>query len=210
MAMVRSLGPEHKHFVYSLVLLPQFDFKTLKEAFIVEQSNGPKPGEIDALSEAASVAKVVPHTHKGSHASGTASPRIICGFCDTWNHTEDACKLFAMYKAKAKLEAEESRRNRRGKRHNNSSNSGNTSTALSSSPAPPVHSNNNVQHANSAKVSNTDVEYAGSASISLPDSHAQVSLSSCWVADTGATSHMTPHRHWFVLELVTLSSCYIM
>src|SRR5665213_288005 len=37
MAMIRSLPSEYKTFVSSLVLLPQFDFKTLKEAFILQQ-----------------------------------------------------------------------------------------------------------------------------------------------------------------------------
>ena len=39
MAMIRSLPSEYRSFVSSLVLLPQFDFKTLKEAFIIEEDN---------------------------------------------------------------------------------------------------------------------------------------------------------------------------
>ena len=39
MAMVRALPSEYRSFVSSLILLPQFDFKTLKEAFILEEDN---------------------------------------------------------------------------------------------------------------------------------------------------------------------------
>jgi len=37
MAMIRALPDEYQSFVSSLVLLPKFDFKTLKEAFILEE-----------------------------------------------------------------------------------------------------------------------------------------------------------------------------
>ncbi|KZS86476.1 hypothetical protein SISNIDRAFT_388448, partial [Sistotremastrum niveocremeum HHB9708] len=30
-----------------------------------------------------------------------------------------------------------------------------------------------------------------------PTNPLKLNASSVWIADTGATSHMTPHRHWF-------------
>ena len=41
-------------------------------------------------------------------------------------------------------------------------------------------------------------EFAGTATVADPQDHSfSVETSQQWVADTGATSHMTPHRHWF-------------
>ena len=39
-------------------------------------------------------------------------------------------------------------------------------------------------------------EYAGNASVSDLSSPLQLKADFDWIADTGATSHMTPHRHW--------------
>ena len=45
----------------------------------------------------------------------------------------------------------------------------------------------------------TQIEFAGHASVSAASSsEAQKRASSDWNADTGASSHMTPHRHWFL------------
>ena len=47
-------------------------------------------------------------------------------------------------------------------------------------------------------VEEADAEFAGNASITLPHSPLpSFSLSNCWCADTGASSHMTPHKDWF-------------
>jgi len=55
------------------------------------------------------------------------------------------------------------------------------------------------QNANAAKESNPDPntvkEYAGKASFKTT-TPSQLSTNDDWTADTGATSHMTPHKHW--------------
>ena len=55
--------------------------------------------------------------------------------------------------------------------------------------------------ASASQASADVVEYAGNASTRLPDprdpsSPLQLDADFDWIADTGATSHMTPHRHW--------------
>jgi Pol polyprotein, beta-barrel domain len=51
-------------------------------------------------------------------------------------------------------------------------------------------------NSNVAKAEDSPTEFAGSASPRSPSSSSPAS--DAWNADTGATYHMTPHRHWFV------------
>src|SRR3981189_656743 len=55
--------------------------------------------------------------------------------------------------------------------------------------------------ASSSGVSTTSEQFAGNASLTsdsspCPTSRISTHADSLWCADTGATSHMTPHRHW--------------
>jgi hypothetical protein len=57
--------------------------------------------------------------------------------------------------------------------------------------------------ANQAEEKAENVEFAGNASAFIPDHSSPTSAlfvkaSSDWTADTGASSHMTPHHHWFL------------
>ena len=59
-------------------------------------------------------------------------------------------------------------------------------------------SNANSERASVAQNNGDTQEYAGNASTtSFEASTSQCSHSFRWCADTGATSHMTPHREWF-------------
>ena len=71
------------------------------------------------------------------------------------------------------------------------------SKQTASSPAP-VHANS----ASTTSDSTPAVEFAGNASatslpsFALSSTPLQLNANFDWIADTGATSHMTPHHHW--------------
>lgn len=94
MAMIRSLPSEYRSFVSSLVLLPKFDFKTLKEAFILEEDNRKASdfasGPIAAVNFANSFKK-----------APTSSTRPTCKFCQVYNHTQAQCRLNKQFQAQA-------------------------------------------------------------------------------------------------------------
>ena len=63
------------------------------------------------------------------------------------------------------------------------------------------HSKRCPHNANKTQEEPKDAEFAGNASArsipSLSPTPLQLNADFHWLADTGATSHMTPHRHWF-------------
>jgi len=109
-----------------------------------------------------------------SPAAGSAliAAPCICTFCGYSGHSQDACRQYA--RAKDQLLKN---RNTRGKNksNNNSNNSNNSSSQ------------------DSASVSQV-TEFAGNAS-PLSTSSSPTPLNTNWLADTGSTSHMTPHHH---------------
>src|SRR6202000_1900008 len=58
MALTRSLPPQYSSFVSSLILLPQFDFPTLKEAFQLQEENDKAAGRYASVAAAAQLASV--------------------------------------------------------------------------------------------------------------------------------------------------------
>ncbi|KZT18955.1 hypothetical protein NEOLEDRAFT_1078975, partial [Neolentinus lepideus HHB14362 ss-1] len=109
----------------------------------------------------------------------TSSQGVRCTFCDWEGHTEANCKFQenaaktqkARTADRIKLEAWKKKAQ-------------------------------NAQEASADIEASANVaEYAGKASVSLSASDRSSWLSSLaaanWNTDTGATSHMTPHRHWF-------------
>ena len=91
--------------------------------------------------------------------------------------------MYKQFQTRARLQALENRSKHHQDRQPPSSTSSDVAIAQST---PNASSDNDAQ------------EFAGNASLALSDSpFAQSSLSLCWCADTGATSHMTPHRDWF-------------
>jgi hypothetical protein len=179
MSMVRALPTEYESFVSSLSLLPQFDFKTLKEAFIVEENNRKASRQAAAVVAAANAARSPPPPKS-----------IICEFCGIRNHSQAMCRQYKEFQSQARTSAAErqqARRQNRSKPPSSSKPSMSQTTGSSSSEA-----------ARTTQDSQDAEEYAGNASITLSDSPLpRCSLSTRWCADTGATSHMTPHRSWF-------------
>src|SRR3981189_1541033 len=59
----------------------------------------------------------------------------------------------------------------------------------------------NTDSSSASNGSSTSQQFAGNASLSSDSSpcstpHISAHADSLWCTDTGATSHMTPHRHW--------------
>lgn len=197
MAMVRSLPSEYRSFVSSLILLPQFDFKTLKEAFLLEEDNRKNSEMSTGISAAANLAntsKKQPNASKTTPPSSSSSPKLVCEFCQAHYHSQAQCHMYKLFQAQARLQAIENRSNRRNTRPNAS----NTSSSLPSASRTAPGTTTSSEHASVAQNSGNVEEFAGNASTTLPDSHLpQFSHSTCWCADTGASSHMTPHKSWF-------------
>jgi hypothetical protein len=106
-------------------------------------------------------------------------PGVKCGFCTGEGHDEDAC----FKKDRACKDAQKAVEERRANCDSGKKGRANrAATPSSSSPAP----------SEGTKVT----ELAASASVRLagsPDTHTDAH----WIADTGATSHMSPRRSWF-------------
>ena len=181
MSMIRALGPDYSHFTSSLALLTDLDKDKVKAAFQTEDINRrPRP---DAAGD--SVLFATP----GSCSCNSTLP---CTFCEKPGHCQ--CKCFALQRAREAYKTTK----RKGKKANTaqtvSTPTSSTSTPSSSvTPAPAV--------ANSAQASQDVVELAGNASArsiapSHPSSSSSIDSDGDWNADSGATAHMTPHRHW--------------
>ena len=187
MAMVRSLPAEYEAFVSSLSLLPQFDFRTLKEAFIIEETNRKAAKHNASVAAAANLARSSAPASVSPAPSSSSAPRQ-CDFCNMKGHIQENCYQYRDFKKQAQLNALQKQSNRRPPRSKGSSNS----APPSSNPPPSSEQAGNAQDGGNTQ------EFAGNASITLSDPHSPLcSLSNRWCADTGATSHMTPHRSWF-------------
>jgi hypothetical protein len=175
MAMLRAL-PREEYGDLTLSLMRQKDLTrtNIKAAFQVEQTErnthrGP------LLS---------PSGNAALHANAAGPPRqkkpgIKCGFSTGEDHDKHACFKKDRARKDAQKAVEERRTNRDGGKKGRTNRA---ATPSSSSPAP----------SEGTKVT----ELAASASVRLagsPDTHADAH----WIADTGATSHMSPRRSWF-------------
>ncbi|KZT25618.1 hypothetical protein NEOLEDRAFT_1203053, partial [Neolentinus lepideus HHB14362 ss-1] len=110
----------------------------------------------------------------------TSSQGIRCTFCDWEGHTEASCKFKENAAKTQKAKTADRRQERRG---------GKKKAQNAQEASEDVEASANV------------AEYAGKASVALSASARSSWLSSLaaanWNTDTGATSHMMPHRHWF-------------
>ncbi|KLO03903.1 hypothetical protein SCHPADRAFT_990169, partial [Schizopora paradoxa] len=112
----------------------------------------------------------------------------ICAFCDISGHSEANCfkrqSASAQAKAKTAEYAGKKRSRGKGKQKANAAVEASSSSASASSTSDSKPSTTTANRA----------EFAGHAS-SPPLS--PLPTGSDWIADTGATIHMTPHLHWF-------------
>jgi hypothetical protein len=174
MAMIRALGPEYAEFASSLVRFDPIRSEVV-QAFIREHNHRlPRAGAAD---NAAYRAHATP--------SPSSTQDAVCDFCGFKGHLEATCHR----RAAARDQARKDIADRKAGRRSGCPQAANVASAASAS-------SDSVQSAGQAY----SIELAGNASTSsspepLP---AVLAVSSTdWTADTGATAHMTPHRHWF-------------
>lgn len=134
--------------------------------------------KIDELQSAFAAEERQRQTRQSSSTSPTAflaqskSKAVHCDFCDTPGHIQEKCYSF--------IRAQKSAKEWRAKKKAAKSNGATVSK----------------EEGNSATI----VEVAGNASALSSAEHSAwlaSSTSSDWNTDTGASSHMTPHRQWF-------------
>ena len=107
-----------------------------------------------------------------STSTSSSATKDGCEFCNARGHAQAKCfKYQCAMKEARKPKPKDS----------TSQTSGNTSTSANA--------------ANSAATASSVTEFAGNASLCSFHTSSP-SLTHLWNADTGATSHMTPHRHW--------------
>jgi hypothetical protein len=174
MAMICALGPEYAEFASSLVCFDPTCSEVV-QAFIREHNHRlPRAGGADNAAYRA----------QGPPSSSSAQD-AVCDFCGFKGHLEATCHRCAAARDQARKDIAERKAGHRTECPQ-AANVVSTASGLSES----------VQSAGQAY----SVELAGNASTSsspepLP---AVLAVSSTdWTADTGATAHMAPHRHWF-------------
>jgi hypothetical protein len=192
MTMVRSLGQEYSHFVSSLMLLKSLDKSELQAPFLAEESQCRRRPEGPGGDVALFTASATCH----------CCPGATCYFCQQPGHWTHKCHAFKQAKTNAKANAGRSGEGRCPK------NAHKASEVPAASPTPPASStttpgtctaSQNTQHMSQSAQSIR--ESAGNVSLcSFDPSHPlcplQLDADTDWNANTGATSHMTPHHHW--------------
>ncbi|KZT30332.1 hypothetical protein NEOLEDRAFT_1048066, partial [Neolentinus lepideus HHB14362 ss-1] len=116
---------------------------------------------------------------------------IRCSFCDWEGHTEASCKFRKNAAKTQKAKTADHCQERRGGKKK----AQNVKEVLKDN-------TQNVQEASEDVEASANIaEYAGKAIVALSALDRSSWLSSLaaanWNTDRGATSHMTPHRHWF-------------
>ncbi|KZT18482.1 hypothetical protein NEOLEDRAFT_1192446, partial [Neolentinus lepideus HHB14362 ss-1] len=169
MALIRALPSDYNNFVSSLLLLDSLDLTKLQSAFQNEETQCFTRGVNSSPSLA-----------MAAGTTSTSSQGICCTFCDWEGHTEASCKFKENAAKTQKAKTADRRQERRG---------GKKKAQNAQEASVDVEASANV------------AEYAGKASVALSASDRSSWLSSLaaanWNTDTGATSHMMPHRHWF-------------
>ena len=131
-----------------------------------------KNEEVHQVGSAAAAAATAVSPALSPAPQGTAPVlALICAFCGRNGHSVEHCFKFADSSKKAKEEVQQA-----------------TSNPQNQCP-------NRKGKASAAQEASTPVELGEVASIRV--SSPPSSLPDAWNADTGATSHMTPHREWF-------------
>lgn len=167
MALIRSLPEEFKTFRSSLFLLPQLNRDTVAEAFLLEEADE-KHRKQAAEAQALALKAAMAANAATSVVPSVVAESLFCDWCKRAGHSTKDCRTMARIQ-------EQEQKCRQASRAKD-------------------HSAKEVHHESA-----NFVEYAGNASAYLSDltSPLVTDASTDWNPDTGATSHMTPHRHWF-------------
>ncbi|EIW76019.1 hypothetical protein CONPUDRAFT_158795 [Coniophora puteana RWD-64-598 SS2] len=169
------------------------DKDAVVQAFIQEENNRTRRSTAPVASSEAVLAVSAPSSGSAPSLDHcTCTGELLCSFCEKPHHCFHKC--FALRRAKNELKAQSSSR----KPDNQSGRSQRANQAQAAPSAPGTSSTAPVPPSASQAV----VEYAGNASLcsspspTSPTCPLQLDADADWIADTGATSHMTPHRHW--------------
>ncbi|KAF8977378.1 hypothetical protein BDQ17DRAFT_1266641 [Cyathus striatus] len=186
MALIRALPEEYSSFVSALLMKDKLDKEVIHAAFIVEEQN--------RTARSPDTSNV-----NGALAASTSSRSGLqkCDFCSRTGHTIANCHTFRKAQKVAQDRA-------------NKSTTSTLSPVSSSSSASTAQSSSSEVTAASAGVkvgSEFDrdaTEFAGNASTrsldpSDPSYPLQLDADFDWNTDTGASCHMTPHRHWVAI-----------
>ena len=166
MALLRSLPEDYNHLTSSLLLLDSLDKQKVHSAFITEEIN--RSRRSDALSTPNSTDALKTSSSTSVQSSGQFRRPKNNYKCDYCGRDGHSSKRC------------HKRMDQLIKDSESSPSTANTAAASASS-------------------SSTIPEFAGSASLRSDPSSLDPTSShadSLWCADTGATAHMTPHRHW--------------
>ena len=171
MTLIRALPDEFSSFRSSLLLIPgSLELKTVKEAFLQEERNRqPRASEQLAMRAFSSSSSSSNRPRRAGRYNGPACTYPGCK--SPSSHPLDRCYTRAQA---MKNEAEKVLGGRKAKQ--------------------------GAKQAEEAKPAEA-AEFAGNASALDPSDPLSPLVSDAgadWIADTGATSHMTPHRHWFL------------
>ena len=167
MTLIRALPAEYNNFASSLLLLDSLDLEKLKSAFQTEESQRFARN---------------PATAPALAQAAQPSSSLTCSFCGRKGHGKPDCwtKQAASEDAKKKVQDQQKGKPRRRRQ--------NAKEAAQESDKSPEQGN-------------ASVEFAGHASTTVPSHLRQKWLkskaSTDWNTDTGASAHMTPHKHWF-------------
>ncbi|KAG2108731.1 uncharacterized protein F5147DRAFT_745702 [Suillus discolor] len=201
MAMICALGEDYAQFTSSLIL-KSLDKKELKAAFLAEETQ--RRRRADALGVSSSDSALV-SAAGAPPSSCKCGANAVCDFCEKAGHCVHKC--FAMQRAR---EAHKTRQasNQPGKsgRRSRNANKASEASSTTSQPSPGSNASSNASSsvpasANTSSTVQNATEFAGNASLhsfdtSSPLCPLQLDADVDWNADTGATSHMTPHHHY--------------
>jgi len=167
MAIIRALPGDFRDITHTLSVLDKFKKDDVVTAIKNLSATSSHLSSIPALSTSShSPSPSYPSSHHPSSSKKGKAP-VKCTFCSRTNHTEDRCWT------KAKLMKE-----------------------LQDKQSPvQAHSSTTQEHSTPPIPSSTTASVASLAS-SLSSTHHQLNSYNHWNADTGASAHMTPHRHW--------------
>jgi hypothetical protein len=177
MAMLHALlRNEYGDFILSL--MPDLTRCTVEAAFQVEQTK--RSAHHGPLVTPAGDAAL--RTQQNVRTAPRTPSSVECTFCKATGHTHNQC--FARERAAdaAKAKTKERKEERKAKRRGGGDGAA-AATALSSS-------------SSAAPKAPAVKELAASASLRLAGTH-DTHADAHWIADLGATSHMSTQRHWF-------------
>ncbi len=177
MTLIRALPPGFETLSQSLLNQSSLTKKDIINAFRqhdITHSAGFKAPE-SAFKSFATIPKF-PTSSLKPKPPVSSTPTIICEWCEKEGHSMSQCYTMQNMQKKARERTASGRSGR--KKQQQKANQVTTDVALDSD----------------------HVESAGNASISSFSSSSSSSPYTVtdWNTDTGATAHMTPHRHWFV------------